>query len=89
MSMHLTRASCIGVEVQNCTHGRRVCTGEMNFSGPTIHPTCQPVTEKVLPALDMVMVRSHMSAHCLFVCLLKSRVDKLVYLMRCMCGMYM
>jgi len=32
----------------------------MIWDGPTIHPTCQPVAEKVLPAEDMVRVRSYM-----------------------------
>lgn len=36
------------------------CTGLMNLLGPTIQPTCQPVTEKVFPHEESVTVRSHM-----------------------------
>lgn len=55
------KACCIGVDAQNCTQGSRSCIGLMNFSGPTVHPTCHPVHENVLPQLDNVIVRSHMS----------------------------
>ena len=44
---------------QNCTYGSICWTAPTRLSGPTIHPTCQPVALKVLPALLIVKVRSY------------------------------
>lgn len=57
---HRTKASCMGVDGQNWTKGSMIWMSRTMLEGPMIHPTCQPVTENVLPADETVRVRSHM-----------------------------
>ena len=44
----------------NVSHCLAAITTPTSSAGPVTQPTFQPVKENVLPALEMVIVRSHM-----------------------------
>ena len=50
----------MGVLVAKVTNWCAACTAAIIGAGPNSQPTFQPVNEKVLPALEMVSVRSRM-----------------------------
>ena len=56
----MATASCNGVATANGIHWWAMKMALAMGAGAMAHPIFQPVTEKVLPALPSVTVRSHM-----------------------------